>query len=274
MKSKLKKWERNCPSCGTVIEYKDNSNRNNADIRNTECRRCCTAGSKNGFYGKVHTKETLDFFSESQKGDKSAWYGKHHTDITKQKMSEFRRNYKYSEEGCKNLSIAKQGKSHPMYGKTHSTETIEKMKLVKLGKNNPFYGKHHSDKTKNIISAKSKGKIVDAATCKKQRISTIQYIEKCIGNNGQLQPRYNISSIPILEQKAKELNIFDLQHAENGGEYFIKELGYWVDGYSKDRNIVIEYYEKFHNKKIKRDLRRQNEIMKFLNCQFIIIYEV
>ena len=64
-----------------------------------------------------------------------------------------------------------------------------------------------------------------------------------------------------------------MQHAENGGEFHINELGYWVDGYSKEKNIVIEYYEKFHSKNIERDLRRQTEITKLLNCEFIIIKE-
>ena len=86
-------------------------------------------------------------------------------------------------------------------------------------------------------------------------------------------PGYNISSILILEQRAKELGITDLQHAENGGEYHIKELGYWVDGYSKEKNIVIEYYEKHHSRQNERDLRRQKEITDLLKCEFIIIKE-
>jgi hypothetical protein len=92
-------------------------------------------------------------------------------------------------------------------------------------------------------------------------------------NGNQVIPGYNISSILILEQRAKELGITDLQHAENGGEYHIKELGYWVDGYSKEKNIVIEYYEKHHSRQNERDLRRQKEITDLLKCEFIIIKE-
>jgi hypothetical protein len=107
---------------------------------------------------------------------------------------------------------------------------------------------------------------------KKCRISAIKYINNQIG---QIQPRYNISSIPIIEQKAKELGITDLQHAENGGEFYIKELGYFVDGYSKEKNIVIEYDENHHytltGKLKKRDKQRQQEIENFLSCEFIRI---
>lgn len=110
-------------------------------------------------------------------------------------------------------------------------------------------------------------------TIRKLRLCNINYIEQVKLNDGQLLPNYNISSIPIIEQRAKELGITDLQHAENGGEFFIEELGYWVDGYSKEKNIVIEYYEKYHTSQGEKDLNRQNEITKFLNCEFIIINE-
>ena len=67
-------------------------------------------------------------------------------------------------------------------------------------------------------------------------------------------------------------------HAENGGEYHIKELGYWVDGYSPTKNIVIEYDEEYHFTKNgryrKKDIQRQLEIEKFLNCIFIRIKHI
>ena len=109
-------------------------------------------------------------------------------------------------------------------------------------------------------------------TKNKMRKSAIYNIQSCVG---QLSPSYNPSSIPILESKARELGITDLQHAENGGEYHIKELGYWADGYSKEKNIVIEYDEKHHfdidgNLKDK-DKTRQREIENYLGCEFIRI---
>jgi|APSaa5957512622_1039677.scaffolds.fasta_scaffold08028_3 hypothetical protein len=132
------------------------------------------------------------------------------------------------------------------------------------------YGKL-SDEHKQKISESNKGKIFSKEVKKKMRISAINRIEE---RAGQLMPNYNTSSILILEQKAKELGITDLQHAENGGEYHIKELGYWVDGYSKEKNIVIEYYEKHHNKQKERDSQRQTEITEFLKCEFIILKEI
>ncbi len=124
------------------------------------------------------------------------------------------------------------------------------------GKNNPFYKKTHSIKSK-----------------KQMRLSTIKWIEKNKNNGNQIFPRYNRNSISILEQKAKELGITDLQHAENGGEFYIKELGYWADGYSKSKNIWIEIDEKRHQrlKQKEKDIMRQQEIEQFLKCKFIRI---
>ena len=70
-----------------------------------------------------------------------------------------------------------------------------------------------------------------------------------------------------------ENNTF-IQHALNGGEYHIKELGYWVDGYDVEKNVVIEYHEKHHYlpKQNEKDKKRQKEIIETLKCKFIIIY--
>ena len=51
----------------------------------------------------------------------------------------------------------------------------------------------------------------------------------------------------------------------------IKSLGYIVDGYCKETNTVYEVYEKYHEKQVEHDLRRQEEIQKHLGCKFIAI---
>ena len=114
------------------------------------------------------------------------------------------------------------------------------------------------------------GKSHSQETLIKMRQSTINYIESCSGN---CIPRYNKKSIEILNNIAKDLGIIDLRHAENGGEYYIKELGYYLDGYSKSKNIVIEYDEPAHydaNGILKElDQKRQALIEALLKCTFI-----
>ena len=106
-------------------------------------------------------------------------------------------------------------------------------------------------------------------TRRRMRISAIKRIENQVG---QIFPNYNIEACKLIDEYGKENN-YNFQHAENGGEFFIKELGYWVDGYDKEKNVVIEIDEPFHYDKDgnlkERDLQRQKEIEDFLECKFI-----
>lgn len=114
------------------------------------------------------------------------------------------------------------------------------------------------------------GKKHTKSTKKKQRISTLKYLEK---QNGQLQPRYNIDSIPIIEEYGKKYG-YNFQHAENGGEFYIKELGYFLDAYDIDNNVVLEIDEPHHYKNgklLEKDIHRQKEIEELLKCNFIRI---
>lgn len=84
-------------------------------------------------------------------------------------------------------------------------------------------------------------------------------------------PSYNKSSIPVLESIANNHG-WNIQHAENKGEFYV--LGYFVDAYDKDKNIVIEYDEPHHYKDVEHnilcedDLKRQKEIIDYLHCEF------
>jgi len=64
----------------------------------------------------------------------------------------------------------------------------------------------------------------------------------------------------------------------NGGEYYIKELGCWLDGYDKVNNVAYEYDEKYHFDKDgnlkEKDIKRQKEIEKILKCKFIRIKDI
>lgn len=105
----------------------------------------------------------------------------------------------------------------------------------------------------------------------KMRLSALQYINSL---KGRVVPRYNKKSISIIEKYGQE-NGYNFMHAENGGEYFVKELGYFLDAYDPINNVVLEIDERFHfdndgNLK-QRDKERQENIQKLLNCKFIRI---
>lgn len=119
------------------------------------------------------------------------------------------------------------------------------------GKPGTFTGKKHSAESKE-----------------KTRLSTLKYLKDTVG---EVKPRYNKNAcryIDFLNSK----NNWNLQHAENGGEFSIR--GYFVDGYDKALNIVFEYDEPRHysdvkaNKLCERDIIRMKEIVESLHCKF------
>lgn len=89
---------------------------------------------------------------------------------------------------------------------------------------------------------------------------------------GQSHPNYNPKACKAITEYGRQYG-YNFQHAENGGEFYIKELGYWVDGYDREKNVVIEYDEKEHTKPQNRnkDANRQKEIVEYLKCKFIRI---
>lgn len=222
--------------------------------------------------------------------------GKIISDEHKQKLKDFHMGLKASEETKKKLSDLKKGKNnscfgrlgslHPMYGKSgplsptfgmtawnkgkinvYSEETKKKMSQAKTGKyngkNNPNYG-NHTPLSKDHI--------------RKIRLSHIKRVELLKNNGFRLKPNFNPKACQIIEEYGKQ-NGYNFRHAMNGGEFYIEELGYWVDGYDKKQNVVIDYFEnnKHHydeNGNIKsKDRLRIEEIKKYLGCRFILLEE-
>lgn len=107
----------------------------------------------------------------------------------------------------------------------------------------------------------------------KIRLKTIKRIEDSIKDGGQLYPAYNKSSIKHIENFGLK-NGYNFKHAENGGEFYIEKLGYWVDGYDEVKNVVLEFDEKHHNLQKDKDYKRQMEIINHLKCRFIRIKEI
>lgn len=104
-------------------------------------------------------------------------------------------------------------------------------------------------------------------TKRKLRNITINQIKKL----GPVRCNYSKKGCKLMN----ELNIqnnWNLQHAENGGEFYVD--GYWLDGYDKNLNIAFEYDEPKHyldvlnNIQSDKDIERQTNIIKALNCEF------
>ena len=150
-------------------------------------------------------------------------------------------------------------------GKILSEEHKRKISESLKGKNK---GSTHTEEARQKISEWNKGKKLSEETKRKIRLAAVERLARqgCM-------PSYNPGACKLIEEYGKQYG-YNFQHAENGGEFHIKELGYWVDGYDVEQNVVIEIDESHHykNGKLKqKDIQRQKEIEEHLACEFIRI---
>ena len=227
---------KNCPKCGKLQEYKTKDSLNAGIKNNTQCKSCANTGENNSMYSKTHSEETITKMRLIK-------IGKKHSDESKKKMSKNNARYWL---GCV-------GKDTSMYGKTHSEETKLKMRKLALKRfedktNHPMLGKKHSEETKQKMS-----------------IAAIKRMESGVGQS----PNFSPEACKKID-KYNEKHNYNFQHALNGGE--VQILQFWVDGYDKERNAVIEIDEAYHyigGKLRERDIQRQKEITEYLGCEFI-----
>ena len=135
------------------------------------------------------------------------------------------------------------------------------------GENHPFYGKTLSEEHKQKLSESGKRRVFPIEHKKNIRLARIANIEK---KYGRAVPNYNPEACRIIEKYGQQHG-FNFQHAENGGEFHIKELGFWIDGYDVEKNVVIEIDESHHMRQKEKDKQRQQEITEHLGCDFIRI---
>ena len=275
MKDEQKVWKRNCPQCKIEVLYHQYSCFYRANKENRLCLKCIYKNKnikalEECIYVCPKCKDEIQFKSRgaalyNKRNKLACWKCKkkrYSGDFIKKcpncGKEIIYKNYSGYQESKNKNKICKSCSSIGQIVSNETRQKISKNRKGKLvGQNNPFYGKTHSPESK-----------------KKMRLSRISYLNKIVESGGQISPNYNINACKIIDEYGKE-NGYNFQHAMNGGEFYIKELGYWVDGYDKDKNAVIEYYEIGHNKpkNIIRDIHREKEITDLLKCRFIIIHE-
>lgn len=234
-------YERKCPQCERVVSYKYKQSLTRAIEQNRLCSSC------------VRKRENLS--EETLRKLRKASTGRVMSEETKRKISEANKGKVFSEESRRKMSKAKRGRSAKEIWGPDRAEEIKRAGSERWsGENNPNYG--------NAIQFTTEYK----KNLRKAHLKRIQ------AKGIEVYPNYNPSSIPILEEYARKNNL-NLQHAENGGEFYIEELGYWVDGYDSEKNVVVEYYENHHYRQSDRDNSRKKEIIDHLGCTFIEIWE-
>lgn len=196
---------------------------------------------------KLHCKNNSDFYS--------IWVSKFGEEIAKKKYQEWLLNKNTTKKGNDNIS------------KRDDVRLLISKSKIEMWQNKEYREKQSEIMLNNNFNI---GRKTSQETKKKQRIAAINQIKEKYRAN--FHPNYNKKACEYFDKLMIETKT-NIQHAENGGEFHIESLGYWVDGYDKENNIVYEYDEKKHSYKNKKqkDIERQNEIINLLNCQFIRI---
>ncbi len=275
--------------CGNRAKYKYDNGRFYCESHTSKCP--VNIERATGF---KHSKETIELIREKSKREnlseetlkrmsissKLKW-----TSELKEKASKIAKQR--PPEFYKRLAEALTGRPSPFKGVTNrysketlkrmsesskrenlSLETLQRMSISsRESKKDPKVRKKLSESSKKEnLSPETRRKMSQSA-----RKRTIKYIQENLKNGYQLTPFYNPYGCKIIDYYSKRYNC-NFQHAMNGGEVCI--IGYWVDGYDKEKNIVIEIDEAHHYKNGKlteEDIRRQKEICEFLGCKFIRI---
>lgn len=234
-----KQLQLNCPSCNKTRYYSDKYKLKNAIENNTKCCECCQKG-------KIISDKQKENHSKMMSGKNNPNYGKF--GVLHQNFGKIGPNKGkiFSEDMCEKLS-----RSH--MGKKQSDDTKRKLSIKNGGKNNPFYGKSHSEISKNKMSCSWKKRWDNTEIRKHLRdiLTKCDWIKvKC--DKGQLELLDKWSKLGFnFEPNYKIKTDVDL---------------FYIDGYDKEKNVVIEYDTKYHNKSTqkRKDLIRQNKIINIL----------
>ena len=214
---------------------------------------------------------------EHKKKISKANSGKILSEEHKKKLRKLRKGKKHTIATKKKMSETRKGKNNGFFGKTHIKKSKIKISESNKGENSFFYGKHLSKEHKRKISESEKNKKVSSDTRKKIRLNSIKRIQKRLKKGQQLYPNWNPKACNYFEQFDKDSNTHG-QYATDGGEFYIKELGYWPDYINHDLKLIMEYDENYHfdvNGNLKeKDIKRQKEIEElYSDYKFIRVKE-
>lgn len=236
------KWKRTCPNCNKIIFYLNIKYRNRA-IKNNTCRKCsCKLRT-------IHVPKEL--IRKCSSCNSSIFYKNRNTFLSAIRNDSkcnkcYQNNRKVHGPFLRNCPLCNRFIEHKQ--KSHLIFALKNKRKCKYCANN---------RSNNLEFRK------------KQRLAKLNYLKKV--NGYQLSPTFNINAC-IYFDELNIINSWKLMHAKNGGEFYLKELGYYLDAYDKEKNIVVEYDEPRHYDKNgnlrKKDIDRMKEICEHLSCEF------
>lgn len=242
----MTEYKRQCPVCGKDVFHTSKSNLNKMLKYNPPCQ-FCRAKSSQKYKIETFVRNCLDCGKEIQ----------------------------YKSRKLYNQAVKRNSKcGHCAHKIECSHDKKIKISLANSGENNGMFGKRHTQKYREILSKKLKQNPLRHTDdgVEKMRISLRKKYANRLLVHGYKSPRVNPKACQFIEKYGIE-NGFHFQHGMNGGEVYFSEVGAFVDGYDKSRNVVFEYDEKHHfdidGKLKKKDLIRMADLIKHIKCKVI-----
>ncbi|MFA5723151.1 MAG: NUMOD3 domain-containing DNA-binding protein [Candidatus Pacearchaeota archaeon] len=243
-------------------------------------------GENNPFYNKRHSPEMKKHRSDGMKGkydgENNPMFGKSVYSVWEEKYGKEVADIKFEAYKVRQ-QFASSCDNNPMFGKSvysvweekYGKEVADiKFEAYKQNMKNAIRKLKETDKWNDIldkISESLKGREFSTEHRRNLRVTMLKRIAMYFPNGCIHQPNFNVNGCTYFDKLAKKTNT-QICHALNGGEYHIKDLGYFVDGYDEINNIVYEYDEPYHfdrNGNLReKDKIREEEIRTYLKCEF------
>ena len=220
----------------------------------TETSRKSTKRECNDIIRRV--RNCPDCQSEIEYGSKDAYYAGLKRNGRCKKCQQCGK--KVSKETGLKISRSKRGKpGHP-----HTKEHRKKIQgrgnamygVHRYGELNPFHGKCHTEEAR-----------------RKMRVAACKRVMKLQRNNAGRINNVGIKEGRYFDRLEKEHGWKGIYYKKSKKQFLIEYLGYFVDYYEPNLNIVVEYDEPRHYRHgvlIEKDVKRMNEIKRYLGCQF------
>ncbi len=138
------------------------------------------------------------------------------------------------------------------------------------GKNHPFYGKHHTNEFKEWQRNRRMGTQLNGETKKKLSVSVKNAMHRPDVRKKHIEALHQSKWLKVRTDKGQlellsKWNNLGFKFEPNYQVHTDKAL-FYVDGYDKEHNVVMEYDSKYHNKthQKQKDLARQQIVIDIL----------
>lgn len=173
---------------------------------------------------------------------------------------------RYQETFCSKICLYKSRRGIRPINADRPVTILTRKKMSKIRKGKP--------RPQSFIE-KMTGRKNDDDTLKLMRVSAKNRLDVKLGK--KWSPNFNVKACEYFKKFDEEHNTKGQYALYGGGEYYINDLGYWLDYINHDKKIIIEVYEKhhYHAGLLKdKDVKREEEIKGlFADYKFVGINE-